>query len=251
MKETRIIMGMPVTVHIVDASARAADLEKIFEYFRSVDEQFSAFKRTSELSRINDGTLAEKDYSPEMKEIMKLSEETRRLTNGYFNIRKPNGAIDTSGLVKGWAIHHAAKMLKEAGFKNYFVDAGGDIQVAGKNEEGKPWSVGIKDPFDETQQKIVKVVYLKHGEGIATSGTYIRGQHIYNPHDADNKPITDIVSITVIGQNIYEADRFATPAFAMGKKGISFIENIDGLEGYMIDASGIATFTSGFEKYLK
>ena len=55
--------------------------------------------------------------------------------------------------------------------------------------------------------------------------------------------------MTVIGPNVYEADRFATPAFAMGKKGIDFVENLPGLEGYMVDKDGIATMTSGFEKY--
>ncbi len=244
-------MGMPITIDVIDPLAASSDLNKIFTYFTSIDERFSPYKKTSELSRINTGEVREKEFSSEMKEVFYLSEELRRLTNGYFNIKKPDGKYDTSGLVKGWAIYHAGLLLKKAGFKNYYVNAGSDIQVAGKNEKGKAWSVGIKDPFDKTQQKIVKVVYLAHSEGIATSGTYLRGQHIYNPHDAENKPITDIVSLTVIGSNIYEADRFATPAFAMGKKGISFIENIDGLEGYMIDAQGIATFTSGFEKYLK
>jgi len=244
-------MGMPVTIHISDVSVTQADLEKVFAYFNSIDERFSPFKKTSELTLLNEGKIKEKDFSSDMKEIFSLSEETRRLTNGYFDIKKPNGTYDTSGLVKGWAIYHAAQILKNAGFKDYYVDAGGDIQVAGKNDKGKTWNIGIKDPFDPNQVKIVKVVYLKHGEGIATSGTYIRGQHIYNPYDKDNKPITDIVSLTVIGHNVYEADRFATATFAMGKKGIGFIENLGGFEGYMIDAHGIATFTSGFEKYLK
>jgi thiamine biosynthesis lipoprotein len=49
---------------------------------------------------------------------------------------------------------------------------------------------------------------------------------------------------------VYEADRFATAAFAMGKRGIYFIEQLPGFEGYMIDASARATFTSGFERYV-
>src|SRR6185437_1455897 len=110
------------------------------------------------------------------------------------------------------------------GVRNYYIEAGGDIQVSGKNEISEKWSVGIRNPFK--QEEIVKVVFLKD-EGIATSGTYIRGQHIYNPHK-DDEEISDIMSITVIGPNIYEADRFATAAFAMGKRGISFIENLKG-----------------------
>ena len=91
----------------------------------------------------------------------------------------------------------------------------------------------------------VKIVYLS-GQGIATSGTYARGQHIINPLEP-NVPITEIVSLTVIGPNVYEADRFATAAFAMGKSGIEFIENLEGFEGYMIDSQGIATYTNGFD----
>jgi FAD:protein FMN transferase len=86
-------------------------------------------------------------------------------------------------------------------------------------------------------------------EGVATSGTYIRGLHIYDPKK-DNQPVNEIVSLTVIGPNIYEADRFATAAFAMGKNGINFIENLPGFEGYMVDNDKKATLTTGFEKYI-
>lgn len=94
----------------------------------------------------------------------------------------------------------------------------------------------------------MKVLALTQ-QGIATSGTAARGQHIYDPYHR-SRPLTDIASITVIGPNIYEADRFATAAFAMGRKGIQFIERLTGFEGYMIDADGCATFTSGFERYV-
>ena len=51
-------------------------------------------------------------------------------------------------------------------------------------------------------------------------------------------PIADIVSLTVIGPDVLEADRFATAAFAMGKDGIYFIEQTLGLEGYVVDING-------------
>ena len=49
---------------------------------------------------------------------------------------------------------------------------------------------------------------------------------------------------------MYEADRFATAAFAMGDRGINFIEKLDGFEAYMIDKKGMAVQTSSFERYL-
>ncbi len=82
---------------------------------------------------------------------------------------------------------------------------------------------------------------------MATSGTYVRGQHIRDPH-APEVPLTDVVSLTVVAADVYDADRFATAAFAMGAEGIEFIDSLPGLEGYQIDRDGLATFTSGFQR---
>jgi thiamine biosynthesis lipoprotein len=244
MKQLQLLMGMPITVEIIDSSVTEADLENVFASFRAVDDTFSTYKEHSEISKINRGELGEDEYSDTMKTILALSEQTRQETRGYFDIQH-NGIIDPSGIVKGWAILQAAHMLKEAGFSNFYIDAGGDIQVSG-TKGGNPWRIGIRNPFNRKEQ--VKVLAITD-RGIATSGTAIRGQHIYNPHHPET-PLQDIVSLTVIGSNVYEADRFATAAFAMGKRGIYFIEQLSGFEGYMIDASARATFTSGFERYV-
>ena len=238
-------MGMPITIEIIDSDAHDDDISKIFDYFTYIDKKISTYKPDSEISLINQGKITEKDFSLEMKMVLRLSEETKKQTDGYFDISH-EGKLDPSGLVKGWAIFNAAEMLKKAGFKNYFVEAGGDVQVSGKNQDGQPWQVGIRNPFN--REEIIKVIFLNHGEGMATSGTYIRGQHIYNPKNP-GQPITDIVSLTVIGPNVYEADRFATAAFAMGKAGIHFLEKLPGLEGYVVDNKGIATMTGGWGKY--
>jgi thiamine biosynthesis lipoprotein len=132
------------------------------------------------------------------------------------------------------------------GFKNYYVEIGGDIEVAGNNVEGKPWAIGIRNPFNV--KEIVKVVKLR-SNGIATSGTYERGKHVYNPKE-NFRAADQITSFTVIGPNVYEADRFATAAFAMGKAGIQFIEKLPELAGYMIDTAGIATMTTNFTSYV-
>ncbi len=237
---------MPITVEISDSFATEEIFDKVFAYLDYVDKKFSTYKDESEISQINNGKIKEKDYSEDMKEVWRLCEETKKLTNGYFDIKSKDGKYDPSGLVKGWAINNAAKILQEQGFKNFYVEAGGDIQVCGKNSQGQNWRVGIRNPFNE--EEIIKVVSLTD-IGIATSGTYIRGQHIYNPHHS-GELITEIVSLTVIGTDVYEADRFATAAFAIGEKGIDFIEGLKGFEGYMINKDGVATITSGFEKYV-
>lgn len=244
MKQLQLIMGMPIIVEIVDASAKEADITHIFAYFQAIDETFSTYKEHSEISKINRGELQEAEYSDQMKTILALSEQTKQETQGYFDIYR-NGTADPSGIVKGWAILQTARMLHEAGYTSFYIDAGGDVQVVGQ-KGGHPWRIGIRNPFNRNEN--IKVLTLTD-KGIATSGTAIRGQHIYNPHQPQT-PLSDIVSLTVIGPNVYEADRFATAAFAMGKRGIYFIEQLPGFEGYLIDASGQATFTRGFTKYV-
>jgi thiamine biosynthesis lipoprotein len=245
MKETRILMGMPVTVEVVDAAATQATLDPVFAYFTYVDEKFSTYKACSEISLINKQALTVAAASADMRTIFALAEATKQATNGYFDIAH-NGLYDPSGIVKGWAIDNAAAILRQKGFANFYVEAGGDIQAVGKNRRGENWRVGIRNPFN--MNEVVKVLSVSDC-GVATSGTYIRGQHIYNPKN-NGQRMTEIVSLTVIGPNIYEADRFATAAFAMGCEGILFIEALEGFEGYMIDQKQLATFTSGFARYV-
>ncbi len=239
------MMGMPITLDLADEAPDATLIERVFDDFASVDATFSTYRPESEISRINRGELAPVDASADVHQILALAEQTRRETGGYFDIAR-DGAIDPSGIVKGWAIQRAAQILWDAGARRFFVDAGGDIQTSGGRADGSPWRVGIRSPFN--MHEIVRVVYLTTG-AIATSGTSIRGQHIYNPK-RPGEPITEIVSLSVVGATIYDADRYATAAFAMGRAGIAFIESLPGFEGYMIDAHGIATYTAGFAQYL-
>ncbi len=239
-------MGMPVTLEVVDARATEAVLAEVFGYFEYVDERFSTYKDRSEITLINRHEITLEQASADMQTIFALAEQTRRETDGYFDIAH-HDVYDPSGIVKGWAIYQAAEILRKKGFTNFYVDAGGDVQVVGKNSQGENWRVGIQNPFNP--HEIVKVLSVSNC-GVATSGTYVRGQHIYNPKQ-DDQLITDIVGLTVIGPNIYEADRFATAAFAMGREGIVFIENLEGFEGYMIDRHGQATFTSRFVGYVQ
>ena len=246
MHETRIIMGMPISLAVSDQSVRAQDLEAVFAEFVAIDAQFSPFKDDSEVSRFNRRDISERDFTPRMREIVALCEKARQETAGYFDIHRPDGAIDPCGMVKGWAIRNAARQIDDMGFSNYCVEAGGDIQCRGVNGKGEEWTVGIRNPF--ARDEIVKVIQPK-GHGVATSGNYLRGDHVYNPHTG-RYGSDDIVSLTVIGPDVLEADRYATAAFAMGRQGIHFIECTPGLEGYEIDAAGTARMTSGLKHYL-
>ncbi len=243
MKKTKIVMGMPATVEIIDKAATGDVFDEVFDYFHEVDAKYSTYKLSSEISKVNQG-LPKNKWSAEMKQVLDLCEQTKQQTDGYFEISHA-GKLDPSGLVKGWAIHNAAQLLAKR-FRNFYVEIAGDVEIHGSSAEGQLWRIGIRNPFK--REEIVKIIELTD-KGVATSGTYIRGQHIYDPKNS-SADLEAVASLTVIGPNIYEADRFATAAFAMGKRGIEFIEKLDGFEGYMISGDKLATLTSGFERYV-
>ena len=246
MKRTSRIMGMSVTLEVMGEPPRAAEaIEHALAFVRTVDRRFSPYKPDSELSRLNAGAVTATELSSMFRTILNLSDATRRQTDGYFDIRKPDGSLDPSGLVKGWAIREAARIVVDHGFRDYFVEAGEDIQTGGRNSRGQAWTVGVRNPF--RPEELAYAVRLS-GQGIATSGTYRQGGHIYDPHTA--QPRSEIVSCTVVGPDIYEADRFATAACAMGERGIELLERRSDLDGQLVTRDGRELETSGFATYL-
>lgn len=235
------IMGMPIRV-VVCGVTDETPFNKVFSLLESIDERFSTYKDTSEISRINRGEVSGVDYSQEMQEVLALAEQTRTQTDGYFDVHAPTGAIDPSGVVKGWALQKGVDVLVRNGQTDFLIDIAGDVATRGMNEKGEPWSVGIRNPFNRSE--IVKVIYPR-GRGVATSGLYERGAHIYNPHDTKDS-LSNLASITVVAPTILEADLLATASFAMGEQGIEFLERTPNVEGYAIHAKGVATMTSGF-----
>jgi thiamine biosynthesis lipoprotein len=179
-----------------------------------------------------------------MIEILKLCEQSKYETNGYFDANI-NNQIDPAGIVKGYAIQKGAEILKAKGFKNIYVEIAGDIQVFGGDGTNNFWRIGIQNPFEKNE--IVKVVRLTD-MAIATSGNYRNGLHITDP--IKSQKADSIESITVIGPNILDADRFATAAFAMGEKGLVFLDGLKGFAGYLIKKDKTALYTRSFNKYI-
>jgi FAD:protein FMN transferase len=235
-------MGMPVTVEVVDPGASEA-LEEAFADFTLLDRTFSPFLTESAVSRINRGELELSAAGALVEQAVDLCQRYQQATNGYFSAWL-NGRFDPSGLVKGWAIDRAASILHRHGLRNFFVDAAGDVQTRGRKADGEPWRVGIRHPL---QRDKVACVVLAGDLAVATSGTYEKGAHIVDPHTG--RPASELLSFTVVGPDILQADVFATAAFAMGRKGLDFVLGVEGYEAFAIGHDLVATWTPGFDDY--
>jgi thiamine biosynthesis lipoprotein len=235
-------MGMPVTVEVVDPGAEEA-VEEAFADFRLLDRTFSPFLAGSAVSRINRGELEVEAAGPLVAQAVDLCRRYEQATHGYFSAWL-DGRFDPSGLVKGWAIDRAASILHRHGFHNFFVDAAGDVQTRGHKVGGEPWRVGVRHPLERDK---VACVILAADLAVATSGTYEKGDHIVDPHTG--RPARELLSFTVVGPDILQADVFATAGFAMGRRGLDFVLGVEGYEAFAIGQDLVATWTPGFDDY--
>jgi len=231
---------MPVTVQVVDDMADGEALDKVFEDFALLDRTFSPFLVGSEVSRINRAELRPEDAGVLVNQAINLCRLYEHATAGYFSAWFA-GRFDPSGLVKGWAIDRACSILDRYGYRDFFVDAGGDVQTRGRNTEGGHWRVGVRHPVERDK---VACVVLASGLAVATSGTYEKGEHILDPHTG--KPATALLSFTVVGPDILQADVYATAGFAMGVSGLEFIGRTPRYEAFAVDRQLRAGYTAGF-----
>jgi FAD:protein FMN transferase len=240
VRSVREVMGMPVTVDVRDGGAERQALDEVFADFEFVDQVFSPFISDSEVSRIDRGELKPEDASPLVRQVLNLCRQFEIATGGYFSAWI-GGRLDPSGLVKGWAVDRACGILDGHGYRHYYVEAAGDARTRRPAGTGAPWRIGIRHPVE--RDKVTRVIQADD-LAVATSGTYEKGAHIRDPHTGS--AVTHWLSFTVVAADILEADVFATAAFAMGLRGLDFVEARPGFEAYAIDPQLRAAWTSGF-----
>lgn len=217
------LMGMPISIQVRGPQPRSAAVGAVvraaYDDLAWVDETFSTWKPTSELSRLRRGEVALQDCCSEMAQVLALCDHYRALTDGAFCHLLPDEEtghrrLDPTGLVKGWAIARAAAILAEASplaGHAYCVNAGGDIAVGGVDASpggDRPWRLAIENP--DIAGEIAQVVERRSG-GLATSGCAARGAHLVDPTTGRRE--TRRGSVSVLAPDILDADVWATALF--------------------------------------
>ncbi|RAN76668.1 thiamine biosynthesis protein [Bacillus sp. SRB_336] len=233
-------MGTVFSFDVRAPGVSASALQAAIDWLHRMDAMFSTYLPDSEISRLGRGVLRLEDCSDEVHEVLELCEQASRRSGGYFSARLPGG-LDPSGMVKGWAIERASTMLREAGSTAHAVNGGGDIQLLGEAEPGRPWKIGIADPFRKSS---LATSVMGTQMAVATSSTAERGRHIINPHSG--LPATGLASITLTGEHLTVVDAHATAALAMGHRARTWISGLHGVEAFAVTAAGGTWQTPNF-----
>ncbi len=147
--------------------------------------------------------------------------------------------LDLSAVVKGLAVDTAARELRP--FRDYAIDAGGDLYLGGRNAEGNLWSVGIRHPRRDGE--LAQTIHLSN-KAVCTSGDYERGEHILDPRRGS--PANAVASATVIADSAMLADALATAIFVLGPEpGLNLLHRL-GVEGLILTPQLERYETQGF-----
>ena len=150
--------------------------------------------------------------------------------------------INLGGIAKGYAIDRAAAILREAGLRSFFAQAGGDLYVEGRKPLGDAWRVGVRDP--RGPDGIFFALLPVENHAFSTAGDYERAfikngkryHHIIDPRTG--YPATACRSVTIWAKDALTADALDDAVFILGpKKGLALVESLDDTGAVIVDAN--------------
>ena len=238
-------MGTVVTVDVYTTGAKVGDeisrqLSMALALLHRADAVFSTWNPGSPISRLRLGEITCSQAPAEVREVLGLCATARELTRGWFDPWALPGGVDPTGYVKGWAAQRALGAFRAPGISGAIVNAAGDIASSGGLGPGRPFSIGIADPF--SPRRLAAVVRLTGA--IATSGTYERGSHLIDPRSG--RPAARVASASVTGPDLGLADALATAVAVAGAPGLALVEALDGYEAMVIAHDGGLRWTERF-----
>ena len=211
------------------------------------DAIFSLYKPDSPLSRLARGETSVAECPAVVDQVWQLCEQWNKVTDGWFSAFTAQNTFDPSGLVKTWAAKFAADQLIEAGITDFTLNAGGDILISDSQTRDDFWRIAIGKPVSiaSAEAGVLTVLDLEGTQyrAVATSGSAERGEHIWNPKGSELQKA--VVQVSVIAENVVEADVWATAAFAEGIGSLKRINKQPNLEALYVMADGSLQGTDG------
>ncbi len=130
--------------------------------------------------------------------------------------------LDFNAIAQGLAVDFMAKLIASKGYKNFYIELGGEIRVAGTNKEGNKWRIGIDTPKSKGERSIQEVIEVSN-KSVATSGNYrkfyeingVKYGHTIDPKTGMQAQQT-LLSATVVMDECALADGFATAFMVLG-----------------------------------
>lgn len=174
---------------------------------------------------------------------------------GTVSVARKGMSIHLGGIGKGYTIDRGAHVLRQRGFRDFMMQSGGDLYVAGL-KDGRPWRLGIQDPRGPANHSFAELD-LSDGT-LSTSGDYERFflkdgrryHHILDP--ANGEPARGSRSVTIVANLAVIGDGLSTGVFILGpEKGMALIERLPDVEGVIVSDENEVLVSSGLKDKIK
>ncbi len=158
--------------------------------------------------------------------------------------------LSLGGIAKGYLGDELLKIADEYG-ATALLSLGGNVVLCGDKSENELWSVGIKNPT--ATDDVALSFKCKGNNSVVTSGGYERFfeyngktyHHIIDP-ETGRPADSDLLSVTVVGENGTLCDAYSTALFVMGKeKAVEFAKENNDFEFVFITDNKEIFLTDG------
>ena len=219
------------------------------------DITVGAFQGLWKFDEDRDGTIPEPAAVRERVKLVGWKQIALDRKKRTVKLKKPGMKITLGGIAKGYAVDRAAKLLWDAGFSDFILQAGGDMFVSGKKGD-QPWVVGIRDPRG-TRDATFAIAPIED-RSFSTSGDYeravvldgVRYHHILDPRTG--QPAKASRSVTVMAKDAFTADAWSKVFFILGaERAMKLVESLDGVEAVFVTAENEVVSSSGIADTLK
>lgn len=178
--------------------------------------------------------------------------------DGTYNVSIPDKMIlDLGAIAKGYIADRIKDYLTDNGVKSALINLGGNVLCIGNRPDNTAFNVRVRRPFAESSAYICSV--NASDMSVVSSGTYERCftydgnfyHHILNP--ADGYPYNNgLTQVTIFSKTSVTGDCMSTACFTLGlDKGLSLVENTDGVEAVFVTEDGSLHYSSGAKQYLQ
>lgn len=169
-------------------------------------------------------------------------------------LRRKGMRVNLGGIGKGYAVDRAVSMLRARGFRNFMIQAGGDMYVAGRRGD-RPWRLGIRDPRGPADRSFAELD-LSNGT-FSTSGDYERffmknGRRYSHVIDLSRgEPAQLCRSVTLVTDRAVIADALAKGVFILGPAaGMALVERLKYVEAVIVSARNEVLISPGLKNRL-
>ncbi len=199
----------------------------------------------------HDGTYGVPDETKLNEALSRVKSNGITVSTADNWVKKSEGVeITLGGIAKGYLGDELLEITKAEGV-TALISLGGNIVLCGDKSDGSLWSVGVKNPRDT--ESLACTFKSAGNKSVVTSGGYERCfeyedktyHHIIDPktgHPAES----DILSVTVIGEDGALCDAYSTALYVMGKeKAVAFAKKSNDYDYIIVTTDNEILYTSG------